>query len=178
MAKSINGAVGKMGSPNMSPDVRTVQQMLNNVPSSEGGPDSNIIVDGRCGPALIGFIQDFQAEQFDRVVEDGKVHPGGQTITRLNTYDDYPALTASSTLWCPHGGKVSARPARTVIGLDASEAPLTLTDVFHIAGCPLDTPCVKVKWVTSPCKILDAQSVGQCVTKANVPQGLVVIENV
>ena len=180
MAKSIKGTVGKIGSPNMSADVRTVQELLNNVPSYEGGPEDRLFVDGRCGPNLIAAIQKFQSEQFSQVLEDGKVHPGKQTITRLNQYSTRPALTGSSTMSCPHGGTVMAKALKIVPGLDPSESPLTNTDHFPIAGCPMNPPCVKVKWTMSltNSSVIDADCVGVCLTAKNVPQGPVIITNV
>lgn len=178
MAKVIHSSVGTMGSANMLADVRIVQELLNRVPRYEGGPEEPLVVDGRCGPILIAAIRKFQSEQFFQLLEDGKVQPGKQTITRLNQYSGSPALTGASRICCPHGGMVTAKALTIVPGLDPSEAPLTTTDHFQIAGCPTKSPCVKVKWVVASGKLLDAQSTGVCLSAANVPQGPAIIQSV
>lgn len=176
MAKGINSTVGKAYSANSRADVLIVQELLNNVPESDGGTKEEVIRDGKCGPDLIELITNFQENQFPTPSERGKVSPGGQTIKRLNDYCGTPSLTGSSEIHCPHGGTVSARAAGRVQGLDITEWPLKPTDHCTISGCPFSTPCVKVQWMPGPYKgILDADSIGMCLSKTHTPQGKVVI---
>ena len=178
MAKTINSTVGKAYSTNSHMDVLIVQELLNNVPESDGGTKEEIIRDGKCGPDLIELIANFQENQFPTPFEHGKVSPGGQTIKRLNDYCGRPSLTGSSEMLCPHGGKITARAAWSVHGLDRTEWPLKPTDHCTISGCPISTPCVKVQWMPGPYKgMLDADSTGMCLSKMNAPQGTVVIAN-
>lgn len=176
MALGINATVGKAYSTNSHTDVAIVQELLNNVPVSEGGTSETLIYDGQCGPHLIEILINFQETQFSPPLEHGKVTPGGQTIARLNDYSGSPALTESSVMLCPHGGKVTARASWSVQGLARSEWPLKPTDHCTIAGCPLATPCVKVKWMPTPYKVLDRGSTGLCLNKMNSPQGTVVFD--
>lgn len=179
MARSITSTVGKVGNPNMSADVKTVQEMLNNVDSMWGGPDPKLVVDGKSGPKLVTAIEEFQAENIGSPMEKGKVTPYGETLAALNTYDPYPALTGCSSLNCPHGGQVVSKAIPKPGGWQGGDKiPLTMTDSFTIAGCPMTKPCVKVKWVSSLSKFLDARSVGICMNKLNLPQGQVVIVSV
>ena len=109
MAKTINAAVGGAGCPNHITDVKIVQELLNLVPVSEGGTDLEIIPNGQCDEEFIEIIETFQNWQFSPPFERWKVTPGGQTITRLNTYSDSPALTETTVMNCPHGGMVAAQ---------------------------------------------------------------------
>jgi hypothetical protein len=87
MAKNISGSVGKGGN-NIPVDVLVVQYLLNCVPSNEGGPYEELVLDGLCGQLTIGAIQCFQMTALG--FADGRVDPGGQTIASLLGYDPYP----------------------------------------------------------------------------------------
>src|SRR5215470_18182997 len=80
---TIGASVG-IGGKNKADDVRTVQDLLNGVPAASGGPLLPLAVDGLIGPKTIGAIQRFQKAQFGWA--DGRVDPGGPTITRLRTF--------------------------------------------------------------------------------------------
>jgi len=82
-ATTIGAAVG-VGGKNKADDVRTVQDLLNGVPAASGGPLLPLAVDGRIGPKTIGAILRFQKAQFGWA--DGRVDPGGPTITRLGGF--------------------------------------------------------------------------------------------
>jgi peptidoglycan hydrolase-like protein with peptidoglycan-binding domain len=84
MSKSISASVGQ-GGVNRNPDVLTVQQLLNKVPASWGGPFPLLAQDGWIGPKTNAAIRRFQEVQFQHVFNpDGKVDPGQRTIRRLN----------------------------------------------------------------------------------------------
>lgn len=82
-AIQISSPVG-IGGANLSPDVRTIQDALNRVSPADGGANPPLVVDGVCGSKTKNAIQQFQLKQFGWSGADGKINPGGQTITRLN----------------------------------------------------------------------------------------------
>ena len=47
MARKISASVGRMGGINRYEDVVTVQELLNHVPSNDGGPIPLLKVDGK-----------------------------------------------------------------------------------------------------------------------------------
>jgi hypothetical protein len=87
MAKTITASVGRMGGVNRTDDVRTVQNLLNNVPASSGGPTPRLDPDGKCGSLTIGAIQKFQLANFGWKGADGRVDPNGPTHIMLNAFD-------------------------------------------------------------------------------------------
>jgi hypothetical protein len=89
--KSISAAVG-LGGRNMPSDVRTVQELLNNVPPDAGGPAPKLVVDGLCGPLTRAAIAKFQQKQLG--FSDSRVDPGGPTLQRLNRFRKGPSATS------------------------------------------------------------------------------------
>lgn len=79
---SIFKSVG-MGGVNRPDDVRTIQQLLNQVPQMLGGPLPQLIVDGFAGPKTNGAIYGFQKKQFGPGQADGRVDPGQQTLQKI-----------------------------------------------------------------------------------------------
>lgn len=97
MAKQITAPVGNITTAgNLYDDVVTVQELLNNVPTSEGGPQPRLDVDGNCGPKTRAAIQAFQLKQFGWSLADGRVDPFKQTIARLNEFDKASASPSQS----------------------------------------------------------------------------------
>jgi hypothetical protein len=86
MPRTISATVGR-ASANRHDDVVTVQELLNQVPPDEGGPQPVLTVDGLCGPKTNAAIQKFQLHHFGWGGADGRVEPGRQTIAKLNEYD-------------------------------------------------------------------------------------------
>jgi len=76
----IRDSVGT-GGTNNSADVLAVQQLLNDVPSSGGGPTAQLTEDGIIGPNTINAIKHFQMTHFG--FEDGRVDPGEKTLIKL-----------------------------------------------------------------------------------------------
>lgn len=110
MAKSISGSVGK-GGKNRPEDVIVVQYLLNCVPSKQGGPAQELILDGLSGPKTCAAIQRFQSAALG--FADSRVDPGGQTFTALLNYDPYPnqKLTLPASSAGAKGGKVGGTPS-------------------------------------------------------------------
>lgn len=87
MSRTIERSVGRRGA-NRYNDTKTIQQMLNNVPVSTGGPAPPLDDDGDCGKLTKGAIFNFQLTNFGWQGADGRVDPGHATLTMLQIYDD------------------------------------------------------------------------------------------
>lgn len=97
------------------------------------------------------------------------------------------ALTASSTMQCPHGGQVQASPSNSRAKSDGYL--LTSADTFTISGCSFTlpsgtpSPCVSVQWLVADLRVtagsatLSEGDSGLCMSAANVPQGPVSVVN-
>ncbi|MCW5965030.1 MAG: peptidoglycan-binding protein [Bryobacterales bacterium] len=108
MAKSISASVGQ-GGMNRNADVLTVQQLLNKVANSWGGPLPLLKEDGWIGAKTNAAIRRFQEVQFKGIfTPDGKVDPGKRTIQRLNHIADSGERAGSVF-------KVSAEPISHVV---------------------------------------------------------------
>jgi hypothetical protein len=171
MARSIFGSVGRMGGKNSPVDVVTVQQLLFQVPPTQGGTAPPVEIDGLCGPKTIGAIQKFQLHHFGWGGADGRVDPGGPTLAKLNEFDLKPTaptpVTSRTPMVCIHGGAVSAKSLR-------GTPVLTTSDQFSIQGCIFaGSPCVRVVWNGPPGRALKVGDFGQSVNAFNRPQGIV-----
>src|SRR5690242_1583738 len=78
---NMQGSVGRVGRNNPV-EVKMIQSMLNSLPAMDGGPTSQLAVDGLVGPLTIGAITTFQRAARLRVA-DGRVDPLGPTIRAL-----------------------------------------------------------------------------------------------
>jgi hypothetical protein len=78
---TITASVGA-GGANIPTDVRTIQAALNDVPSSSGGPDPALAVDGIVGPLTLAAIRGFQQTHVSIV--DSRIDPNGPTLAALN----------------------------------------------------------------------------------------------
>jgi len=88
MPKVIRFSVGRGGQNSLPQDVMTVQYLLNCVPYSKGGPSPELAVDGIAGPKTAAAITCFQRACITHA--DGRVDPGGPTLSRLQQFDPYP----------------------------------------------------------------------------------------
>ena len=77
----LEGSVGQNGD-NLEPDVRIVQQLLN---QQDLAPLQRLAEDGRVGPATTEAIRHFQTRYLGINSPDGRVDPGGRTIRRLSS---------------------------------------------------------------------------------------------
>jgi hypothetical protein len=84
--RTISASVGQ-GGTNTKPDATTVQELLNQVPVDEGGPQIPLKVDGLAWGKTIAAIKRFQSVNLGHKWPDGRVDPGGKTLARLNDYD-------------------------------------------------------------------------------------------
>lgn len=101
MARQITAPVGPNAKGGNNPtDVVTVQELLNNVPPSEGGPEPELKIDGICGNKTGAAIQKFQLKQFGWSGADGRVDPLKQTLAKLNKYDKVAAPLATQFRIC------------------------------------------------------------------------------
>jgi peptidoglycan hydrolase-like protein with peptidoglycan-binding domain len=78
--KPITGSVGA-GGANAKADVILVQELLNSVPPSEGGPTLLLAEDGIVGPKTQAAINKFQSKVLPH--PDGRIDPAGPTIKAL-----------------------------------------------------------------------------------------------
>ena len=158
---------------NRPSDVRTVQDLLNRA----GAGTSTLQMDGLCGPMTIGAIYRFQLKHFGTRGADSRVDPLGQTLRKLNEFEvsaAFPPITTETVLRCPHGAQIKA-VAKVGTGFTGKVA-LTTSDQFIVNGCTMvgfagPSPCVTVKWISSPTPTLDRRSVGVCVNASQIPQG-------
>ena len=119
MSKTISASVGLHG-VNRSDDVTTVQQLLDKVPASQGGPVPLLVVDGISGPKTREAIQKFQLHHFGWGGADGRVDPGQQTLAKLNEFDTSPVTPP-----------VPVPPAPEPEGMDFVIVPAYQQDVFE-----------------------------------------------
>ncbi|MDA7415216.1 peptidoglycan-binding domain-containing protein [Xenophilus arseniciresistens] len=99
-ARNILASVG-LGGANLTNDVVTIQSMLNNVPTGNGGPQPRLEPDGKCGPLTVGAIRKFQLAQFNSA--DGRVDVGQRTIERLQGFDQAPGAAPPAPAPPPGG---------------------------------------------------------------------------
>ena len=82
MPRSITQSVGRNGT-NRKDDVKTVQELINlsikKLPALKP-----LTVDGDVGPLTIAAIEEFQHRVVGMAMPDGRVDPGGRTLSMLN----------------------------------------------------------------------------------------------
>lgn len=97
-----------------------------------------------------------------------------------------PALNATATIQCPHGGQVSIVTANARVKMGGAFA-VTFGDTYTVAGCPFQVPigtgtkpqpCIRLQWIV-PAKrvkingqpVLTMTSSGLCQSAEQIPQG-------
>ncbi|HEX2659226.1 MAG TPA: hypothetical protein VHU40_13175 [Polyangia bacterium] len=78
---------------NLVDDVKTVQDLLNLVPSSKGGPSAFLNVDGLAFGKTQDAITRFQRVALGMASPDGRVDPGGRTLTKLGEFESNGSKT-------------------------------------------------------------------------------------
>jgi hypothetical protein len=82
---TITASVGANGK-NRYEDVRTIQDALNQVPVTDGGPVPPLKVDGIVGPKTLGAIKKFQKQACGFQWPDGTVEVGRKTHQKLREF--------------------------------------------------------------------------------------------
>jgi hypothetical protein len=82
----ISGSVGANGK-NLTPDVETVQTLLNRVPPNDGGPAAPLKVDGLCWQKTTAAIERFQKIACGFKWPDRLIAPKQKTWIQLDKYD-------------------------------------------------------------------------------------------
>jgi hypothetical protein len=107
----IKSSVG-LGGSNQKTDVVVIQQLLNAVPATKGGPMPTLDTDGKCGPKTCGAIRQFQSKNVGGIA-DGRVDPGKKTeqalLALLNSLGLLAGMISASGGTTPTGG-VSPAP--------------------------------------------------------------------
>lgn len=93
MPVTISASVGRNGA-NRDADVRAVQTLLNGQSQTQL---ERLVVDGDIGPRTIGAIETYQRKVLHFANPDGKVDPGGKTLTALNAAQVPHAPSATPT---------------------------------------------------------------------------------
>lgn len=91
-------------------------------------------------------------------------------------------IDITSSITCPHGGKVVLTTTNNKVLTDHKTATLQ-SDIHTITGCPFNVngspqPCVTLQWTTAATKVtimkqpvLIKMNTGICKNAAQVPQG-------
>src|SRR4030095_13457317 len=80
---SITKSVG-VGASNVGQDVVNIQHALDTIAPIDGGPSTQLVIDGKCGPKTNKAIRDFQLKHFGFPGADERIDPGKRTIQRIN----------------------------------------------------------------------------------------------
>lgn len=181
MAKDLINAVGK-NCPNLQPDVRLLQEMLNRVAglSVDSSKFDKLPLDGQISPLFVALLNKYQERSPAMMLEKDRVEPGSVTVAWLNSWDPQPPLTRSATLLCPHGGRVNVVTTGKANGMDDT---LGRNAMLMVAGCPFfapplgPSPCMTAKFIATGSLInfVDNSAVGLCFNRMNVPQGNLII---
>ena len=91
---AITRSVGAGGANNPA-DITEIQQLLNKVPAAKGGAAPPFVVFGTCNSATLAAILKFQKMQVPAFA-DGRVDPGGPTVTKMNALAGPPGPTPAA----------------------------------------------------------------------------------
>lgn len=117
---AIQFSVG-VGGKNLPADVLRIQQALNRVPPTQGGPLPQLVPDSWIGPNTCGAIRNFQTFHFGAAKADGRVDPNQYTITKLREFQPSPVVPGCN---CPPKGFTSSSSLVDVSGLPDTSLPL------------------------------------------------------
>jgi len=142
----ISASVGKGGKNNFE-DVRTIQDALNQVHPSRGGPDPPLDVDGYIGPKTLSAIRKFQAKACGFKWPDGRVDVEKRTHQKLREFyiDPNPYHLKLIYLMLPNAVRWMNSARRALMearfaltgGFAASNKGLTvLNKYFHLDTLP------------------------------------------
>jgi len=119
---AIQCSVG-VGGKNLPADVLSIQQALNRVPTTQGGPVPSLVPDSWIGPNTCGAIRNFQTFHFGKTKADGRVDPDQYTIAKLREFQAGPtAITPGCN--CPPKGLTSSSSLVDPSGLPDTSLPI------------------------------------------------------
>jgi hypothetical protein len=102
----IKASVG-LGGTNQKTDVAVIQQLMNAVPPTRGGPMPLLDPDGLCGPKTCGAIRTFQTKNVGGIA-DARIDPGRATekalLALLDSLGLLAGMVAASGGMAPTGG--------------------------------------------------------------------------
>jgi hypothetical protein len=130
VAKSIDRAVG-LGEPNLPDDVRVIQYLLNCVPAADGGPQKELVVNGRADTATLEAIRRFQWTSVK--IAGARIAPRSPLLLDLHRYDPFPfehvlwQLGSRYRMFLPDGTPVRATAGDKDYGKQLGSASLKKT---------------------------------------------------
>ena len=132
----VGRSVGQ-GGANVRNDVLTIQQALNAVGASQGGPTLRLATDGLIGPLTRAAIGRFQKQNISFV--DFRIDPNGPTIQALNRVlgGSSPILASgSSRSLAPRSGVGQAAPPAPTFNVTDEMMERVFRDILPISqGC-------------------------------------------
>ena len=86
------------------------------------------------------------------------------------------ALTTSARIVCTHGGQVNTSSISSINRNEKGKYLLNALEPLPISGCPLSSPCVKLKWITQSggnqsFQPVTKETVGLCLSAQDSAQG-------
>ena len=142
MAAEISASVGD-SAHNRPPDVRTVQDLLNRVPLTSGGPLPPLKVDGLCYGKTLSAIEGFQKKGCGFKWPDRRIDPGGRTWNELVKCDAPPE--SDDVIHCyPTGERSASGSSLTQLSFGSGGAAVSADDLVAQALGALPTATV---WV-------------------------------
>lgn len=93
-----------VGGKNQPADVSRIQDALNRVPPTQGGPAPPLAVDSWIGPKTNAAIHKFQVFHFGAAKADGRVDPNQYTIAKLREFQTASTPTPAPGCGCPPKG--------------------------------------------------------------------------
>ncbi len=134
MVKQISASVGLNGT-NRPQDVKIVQELLNKVPSAQGGAVPALKVDGLAWGKTTSAIKKFQQECLHFSWPDGRIDPGGKTFQALGAFDQPAPPPPDLTKRDPKTQAEADKP-QSVAWAMMAQAMLAFYDVLKLQPMP------------------------------------------
>ena len=153
---TIQKSVGT-GGANKTDDVVVVQDLLNRVPPSSGGPEAPLAVDGLCWHKTESAIRRFQKIGCGFQWPDGRIEPGRRTWNELAKYDTpAPVVLPPEQPKCGASAAAGFAPTSSQMNFFVGKyAPIPL-DAFQrsvargVFGTSIDLDAVRVVYRKPP----------------------------
>lgn len=127
---AIQFSVG-VGGKNLQPDVLRIQEALNRVPATQGGPTPSLVPDSWIGPNTCGAIKKFQVFHFGQGKADGRVDPNQYTIAKLR---EFQTTAVAPGCACPPKGVTSRS---SLVGTDGPAAVEPTGPTLPVTSLPI-----------------------------------------